>query len=170
MEKLFQRRKIFFLLSLLLFWPGKLVINNPVCPNQESRVIVLAKSHKLFLCEDSKVIKAYDVRLAQKGIGKKKAGDKKLPIGVYNLGTPRKSEQFGIFIPVGYPNTQERNQGYTGGSIGIHGPIRWARFLGSLVNWFDTTRGCIGIASDEEMKEISDWMSKAKASVVEIKK
>ena len=144
MEKLFQRRKIFFLLSLLLFWPGKLVINNPVCPNQESRVIVLAKSHKLFLCEDSKVVKT-------------------------NLSAPRKSGQFGIFIPVGYPNIQERNLGYTGGSIGIHGPIRWARFLGSLVNWFDTTKGCIGIASDKEMKEISDWMIKTKTSVVEIK-
>lgn len=164
------KRKMLFLLSLFLFWPGKPVVNHEVCLSEESRVVVLAKSHKLFLCEDSKVVKTYDVRLAQKGIGKKKAGDKKLPIGVYHLGTPRKSEQFGIFIPVGYPNVQERNQGYTGGSIGIHGPIRWAKFLGSLVNWFDTTKGCIGIASDKEMKEISDWMSKAKASVVEIKK
>lgn len=164
-----HKRKILFVLSLFVFWPAKLVVNKPECSHRENQIIVLAKSHKLFLCEDSEVVKAYDVRLAQKGIGKKKAGDKKLPIGIYNLGTPRKSEQFGIFIPVGYPNTQERNQGYTGGSIGIHGPIRWARFLGSLVNWFDTTRGCIGIATDKEMKEIADWVNETKADVVQIK-
>lgn len=51
----------------------------------------------------------------------------------------------------------------TGGSVGVHGPDRRVRWLGRLVNTFDTTDGCVGLATDREMDEIVAWLQRTKA-------
>lgn len=139
------------------------------CSSAGAHVLVDTGSHTLWLCEGTKVIKSFGVRLASGGVDKTREGDKKVPLGRYTLATPRPSKRYGTFILVGYPTREQKRRGFTGGSIGIHGPDRRLEPLGWVNNLFDTTDGCIGVASDEEMEEISRWLRASKASRVEIR-
>jgi len=158
----------FFLFLLLIQCHNVPKENKALCSVSQSEILVQASKHQMYLCENSKVIATYNVRLPAKGLGKQKAGDKKLPLGIYKLGHPRKSEKFGIFIPIGYPTQAQQQLGYTGDNIGIHGPGRWVRFLGEIINWFDTTSGCVGIATDVQMNAIAEWVKKNKTNTVRL--
>ena len=59
--------------------------------------------------------------------------------------------------------------GYTGGDIGVHGPHRWVRWLGSLVNTVDSSDGCVGLDTDDEINTIADWVKKVRARTIEIR-
>jgi murein L,D-transpeptidase YafK len=85
------------------------------------------------------------------------------------LAAPRSSQKFGTFVLIGYPTPAQREEGFTGGAIGIHGPHRQLEWLGSLNNVLDTTDGCIGLATDEEMDQLSAWIRKSKASRIVIR-
>jgi hypothetical protein len=144
--------------------------DRPVCgDDSHPHVAVGSATHRLSLCDAGAVVASFSVRLARKGIGKTIAGDGKLPFGTYALGGPRPSKQFGIFIPIGYPTPEQAAQSYTGGSIGVHGPGRGVRWLGHLVNLFDTTDGCVGIATDDEMKRIAEWVVSHRARNIHIR-
>ena len=91
------------------------------------------------------------------------------PIGTYPLGQPRASQRYGIFIPIGYPTADQRKKGLTGGAVGVHGPDRRVKWLGRLVNTFDTSDGCVGLAKDEEMERIAKWVRSAKAHTIELR-
>jgi murein L,D-transpeptidase YafK len=69
-----------------------------------------------------------------------------------------------LFIAIGYPTDEQRAKGYTGSAVGIHGPGRKLAWLGDANNWFDTTDGCIGLASDTETKQVSDWVTRSGAA------
>ncbi len=139
------------------------------CGAADSRIIVDTSKHRLALCEQGSETAAFDVRLGRGGLGKRAEGDGKTPLGTYSLGTPRPSKRYGVFIPVGYPTPDQRAQGFTGSDVGVHGPPRWVRWLGSLVNTFDSSDGCIGVAKDAEMNAIATWMGKVGARVIEIR-
>jgi murein L,D-transpeptidase YafK len=126
-------------------------------------------AHQLVLCESGKAVESFGVRLGHSGIGKTRAGDGKTPIGVYPLGHPRASKRYGTFIPIGYPTDEQRKKGFTGGSVGVHGPDRRVKWLGRLVNTFDTSDGCVGLAKDEEMERISKWLRRTKARTIELR-
>ena len=101
------------------------------------------------------------------GIDKTREGDLRSPTGSYSLGSPRKSYRDyappgGMFIPVGYPRTDQVAAGFTGGAIGIHGPARMAAWLGSFLTLINWTEGCIVVSSDAEMDEIIAWMGATK--------
>jgi murein L,D-transpeptidase YafK len=139
------------------------------CPAAGSRIVVEAARHRLRLCERGREIAVFDVRLGHGGVGKKAQGDGKTPLGTYGLGRPRPSKEYGVFIPVEYPTPEQRRRGYTGGAVGVHGPPREARWLGSFVNTFDSSDGCIGVATDDEIRRISTWVAKARARTIEIR-
>jgi murein L,D-transpeptidase YafK len=128
------------------------------CVDRGVAVVVRTTEHQLYACEANRPVQSYGIRLGRKGTGKRKAGDGKTPLGSYGLGVPRTSKKYGLFIPVGYPTAEQRRQGYTGGDIGVHGPLRSVRWLGRAVNWFDTSDGCIGLATDEEMATLAAWV------------
>ena len=129
------------------------------CKGVEAPVVVVeTASHTLALCEDGAAVQTYRVRLGKRGVGKTREGDEKTPLGRYSLGAPRGSTSFGTFVPIGYPTPVQKSQGYTGGAVGVHGPDRRVRWVGPLVNAFDTTDGCVGIATDREMDAIADWV------------
>jgi hypothetical protein len=161
-------------LALLLFalvtsggtWPAH--AESP-CRSQDTRIVVELEAHQLTLCERVKAVESFGVRLGHAGIGKSRAGDGKSPIGVYSLGQPRVSKRYGMFIPVGYPTAAQRKQGFTGGAVGVHGPDRRVKWLGRLVNTFDTSDGCVGLAKDEEMERIAKWVRSAKATTIELR-
>ena len=104
-----------------------------------------------------------------RGVGKTAEGDGKTPLGTYPLSEPRPSQRFGVFIPIGYPTAEQRSKGYTGGDVGVHGPHRWVRWLGSLVNTFDSSDGCVGVATDDEINRIAAWMKQTHVRTIEIR-
>jgi L,D-peptidoglycan transpeptidase YkuD (ErfK/YbiS/YcfS/YnhG family) len=130
----------------------------PCCDGASPRVQVTSITHTLALCDGARVQGMYRIRLGKNGMGKQAEGDGKTPEGRYNLEAPRTSVRFGTFVPIEYPNVRERALGYTGSAVGLHGPYRPMRFAGRWVNVFDSTDGCIGLATDHEMNEIATWL------------
>jgi murein L,D-transpeptidase YafK len=130
------------------------------------QVVVLAEAHVMVLCNRRKEEHRHDIRIASGGVGKKEKGDEKLPLGLYPLGMPRKSTKFGTFVPIGYPTPAQRKEGYTGDAVGIHGPHRKVKWLGGVNNWFDTTDGCVGVADDDTMADITKWIRKNKPKTI----
>jgi murein L,D-transpeptidase YafK len=132
------------------------------CHGQASVVVVDTSEHALALCENGRQVESFGVRLGRHGTGKRREGDGKTPIGTYAFGDPVPSAAYGTFIPVGYPTEQQRRDGFTGSAIGVHGPGRGVRWLGSWVNLLDMTDGCVGIATDAEMQRIGDFVRSRK--------
>ncbi|EKD71283.1 MAG: hypothetical protein ACD_46C00221G0008 [uncultured bacterium] len=112
----------------------------------------------LSVCENNKAIKEYKISIGRKGAGKMHEGDKKTPLGIYDLTSPRKSRRFGVFIPIQYPTPQQISAGYTGKDVGIHGPFQLFSWLGSFNTWFNWTQGCIALGSNEEIAFIAKWV------------
>jgi murein L,D-transpeptidase YafK len=139
------------------------------CTGHDARIVVDTAAHELRLCEGGKEREVFSVRLARAGVGKRRAGDDKVPLGTYPLAAPRRSKSFGVFILIGYPTPAQRRVGFTGGGVGVHGPQRWSRWLRGLNNTFDTTEGCVGLATDAEMDRIAAWIRKARAQVIELR-
>lgn len=102
------------------------------CAGMEAQVVRHANQHRLLLCEQGHPAAEYRVALGRGGTGKQHEGNLKTPLGVYPLGPARTSAEFGLFLPVGCPTDEQRKHGFTGGDIGIHGPKRGFRGLGSL--------------------------------------
>jgi hypothetical protein len=59
--------------------------------------------------------------------------------------------------------------GYTGSAVGVHGPPRWSKCLGSPVNTFDLSDGCVGVARDEDIETIANWVRRASARIIELR-
>ncbi|MGH9888996.1 MAG: L,D-transpeptidase family protein, partial [bacterium] len=115
--------------------------------------------HTLSLCEGGRAEETFRVALGTGGVGKRRQGDAKVPLGAYPLGTPRGSALFGTFILVGYPTPAQRREGFTGGDVGVHGPPRASRTGPSEVNTStDWTLGCIAVGSDAEIERIARWV------------
>lgn len=133
------------------------------CGGEVSAVVVDTRSHRLALCERRVARASFDVRLGHGGVGKRREGDGKTPIGRYALGAPRASTAFGTFIPIDYPTEAQRRDGFTGSAVGVHGPHRALRFLGPLATAIDSTDGCVGLASDDELAAIAAWIHRASA-------
>ena len=112
------------------------------------------------ICENGRLVNAYKIAIGSAGIGKKTAGDNKTPIGLYQLRSPRKSNRFGIFIPIQYPTIQQRAKGYTGQDVGIHGPFWLFGWAGPMNTWFNWTKGCIAVGDKSQITTIANWVSK----------
>ena len=136
------------------------------CPDRGRMVVVHSPSHSLFLCRDGRPEARHRVALGRGGMDKRLEGDERTPSGRYPLGTPRPSAPFHRFVPVGYPTAAQRADGRTGGAIGIHGPDRRFRFLGSLTTAVDWTAGCIAVGTDAEIDRIADWVTATGATSI----
>jgi murein L,D-transpeptidase YafK len=139
------------------------------CNATDRRIIVLTKEQSLLLCDRAVLVSAYSIHLGRGGIGKTRQGDNKVPTGIYSLGRPRKSTKFWMFIPIGYPTPEQRKKGYTGQDVGVHGPHRYLRWLGPLTNTVSSTAGCIGLGKNEQIEEVSAWVTSMKVKTIEIR-
>jgi hypothetical protein len=128
------------------------------CRGRGTLLLVDSAAHRLSVCRDSTALACYPVALGRGGIGKRVQGDAKTPLGAYPLGAPRPSAHFGTFIPVGYPTAEQRRRGFTGSAIGLHGPPRATRDLGSVNVSADWTLGCIAVADDASIGAIASWV------------
>lgn len=128
------------------------------CVKKGTAIVVDTGAHSMWLCQSEHRFREIPVAIGRGGVDKRSQGDQKTPLGEYELGAPRSSEQFGLFIPVGYPTKTQREKGYTGGDIGVHGPPRRWEWLGRLTTWVDWTQGCLAVGSDEAISELAQWV------------
>ncbi len=151
-------------LALLLLLPAPAAAADaPPCAGRGTSLVVDTAAGRLHLCEGGRAVTTYPVTLGSSGVGKRRQGDKRTPLGTYRLGLPRGSKKYHRFIPVGYPTKAQRKQGFTGSAIGVHGPPRGAVWvgrmgLGRLLTLFDVTDGCIAVGTDEEIEEIERFV------------
>ena len=132
------------------------------CLAKGAAIVVDTGAHRMWLCQAEHRFRDFPVAIGRGGVDKRTQGDKKTPLGDYELGEPRSSEQFSLFIPVGYPTKTQREEGYSGGDIGVHGPPRRWEWLGRLTTWVDWTQGCIAVGSDEAISELAQWVREQK--------
>lgn len=151
--------KIFYILFIVCSFFSHSAFSNLSCIISQG-LQIQTKNRKLMICEHGKIVESYKIAIGRGGIGKFSAGDNKTPIGIYNLGQPRQSPQFGTFVPIHYPTKEQKLRGYTGHAIGIHGPHRRFSWLKNLNVWFNWTQGCIAVSDDSEIKSIAQWIKK----------
>jgi len=145
----------------------KLPTQDP-CMNQGTSLVVLTDLQYLFLCQNGKSQRHFDVALGRGGLDKRKSGDCKTPIGTYSLAQPRRSTLFAYFVPIGYPTAEQAALGYTGSAVGIHGPASYFDFMGGLTVSLNWTRGCIAVESSEAINSIANFVKISGAKSIKI--
>jgi hypothetical protein len=129
------------------------------CKGLGTLLIADTATQILYLCKNGKSVRDFDFAKGWGGTGKRQEGDERTPLGVYSIKAPQKSASgFHKFIHIGYPTSFQKKEGYTGSNVGIHGPSRWARCLGRLNTYFNWTNGCLAVASDRDMDEVSRFV------------
>lgn len=128
-------------------------------------MIVETLNRTLKICQDEIVLKRFPISIGKNGIDKKRKGDNKTPLGLYPLNEPRPSVIFKFFTPVDYPTIDQILSGYSGNSIGIHGPRRGSRNL-HIIDW---TEGCIATEKDDDIMEIMKWIKELRINYVLIR-
>lgn len=136
------------------------------CSSHGTSLLVETRSHELRLCEDGRTRAAFPVSLGERGIGKRLRGDRRTPLGLYPLGSPRPSASFGTFIPIGYPTPWQKRMGFTGASVGLHGPPR--DYAGARAELLanDWTWGCVALGSDAEIARVAAWVEAHPSAVL----
>lgn len=145
------------LLMVSIFLPTTVFANTTTCPLSNGINVHTAK-RILALCKNGTVVKSFKVALGNNGVGKKHRGDNKTPIGLYGLASPRKSNQFKVFIPILYPTPKQRAAGYTGRDVGIHGPTQSSTLLNWLGNLPGATRGCVAVGKNNQIDYVANWV------------
>lgn len=148
-------KAIYTLISLL--FPVVLFASSTTCPLSNG-INVHTTKQILNICKHGTVIKTFRVALGYNGVGKRKAGDNKTPIGLYGLAHPRKSTQFKVFIPILYPTSKQLAAGYTGRDVGIHGPTQSFGFFGLFGNLPGSTRGCVAVGKNNQIEYVANWV------------
>ncbi len=128
------------------------------CTENHNYVDVSTVYSTLYLCSNQKVVRQFSVALGRGGVDKRTEGDARTPIGHYRLGEPRTSDRFFIFISVGYPTADQSRMGYSGGDVGVHGPLNYLNWLDDANTWVNWTNGCIAVGTQDEINEIAGWV------------
>src|SRR4051794_19593234 len=98
-----------WLLCIASTWVHGTAFAEPnVCFKLSNTIVVRVQGRHLYLCQDEKVARVYLVSLGRGGVGKQTYRDLKTPLGRYELGLPRNSAQFHIYIPIGYPTEDQK--------------------------------------------------------------
>ncbi|MEY8097579.1 murein L,D-transpeptidase family protein [Falsihalocynthiibacter sp. S25ZX9] len=150
-----MRAVIFALLGVVvLILAGCSSAVQPYTGPEVTRIAVYKDARKMFLLNNGKILKSYNIDLGFAPIGDKEfEGDGKTPEGSYRIDRRNPNSDFYLSIGLSYPNVNDvaeaRAQGKSpGGDIFIHGESRNKNFRGT-----DWTWGCISV-SNQEMVEI----------------
>jgi hypothetical protein len=145
------------LLPALASGPADALDPSP-CPRSRDAVVVVTDRRELWLCSGGAPAAQFTVALGRSGVGKRRRGDGRTPLGIYPLGDPRPSTQYGTFIPIAYPTPAQAARGFTGTAVGIHGPPRGIEGAGYPVTEVDWTQGCIATGTDEDVDAIAAFV------------
>ncbi len=124
------------------------------------------------LLEHGQAIKTYRVALSRGGAGQKlRAGDNKVPEGVYRIVGRNPHSAFHRALRIGYPSPEQairaKQTGIDpGGDIMIHGIRKGLGWVGPFQRSVDWTKGCIAV-TDEEIEEI--WRVVPDGTPIEIR-
>lgn len=138
----------------------------PPCPPSGDSIVVLTRTRELWLCAGGAPSAQFAVALGRGGVGKRRRGDGRTPLGTYSLGAPRPSARYGTFIPIGYPTAAQAGQGFTGAAVGIHGPPRGMDAPAYPVTEVDWTLGCIATGTDADVGAIADFVRERRPRVL----
>jgi murein L,D-transpeptidase YafK len=150
---IFMKIKAIYLI-ILMFFSATLFATSVTC-SLSNGINVYTSKRTLTICKHGNVVKTFKVALGYKGVGKKRRGDNKTPIGLYGLAYPRKSTQFDVFIPILYPTPKQVAAGYTGRDVGIHGPSKSPGWLSNLPS---ATHGCIAVGKNNYIEYVANWV------------
>jgi len=152
-------KKIFIVLTSVLFLIFLMITLCPAILLQADRVIVLKNEKRMILMMNGEILKCYRVALGRGSSGPKTClGDCKTPEGSYIVNRRNGHSKFYRSLHITYPNQTDivnaRKNGFNpGGNIMIHGLPDGFEELNEVqaeVNW---TKGCIAV-SNREMDEI----------------
>jgi len=135
-------------------------------------VLVNKDAHTLTLFQRRQTLRIYRVALGRGGSGQKqRAGDNKVPEGMYRISGRNRNSAFHRALRISYPSPEQvieaRQRGVApGGDIMIHGIRNGLGWLGILQRYVDWTKGCIAV-TDPEIEEI--WRVVPDGTVVEIR-
>jgi hypothetical protein len=141
-------------------------VSSTPCPASGDTIVVLSPAHELWLCMNGALSARFAVAIGRSGVGKRRRGDGRTPLGTYVVGPPRPSARYGTFIPIGYPTPQQAGRGFSGAAVGIHGPPRGMDASEYPVTEIDWTLGCIATGTDEEIGAIADFVRDRRPLVV----
>ena len=145
------------ILMVSYVWSRRDVSHRP-CPGDGAAVLVDSDARVLCLCRDGRPEAVFRVALGRGGVNKASEGDGRTPVGRYDLGTPRPSRRYRVFVPVAYPTTEEKARGLSGSDVGVHGPHLAFAWLRHATVWVDWTRGCIAVGTSREAEQIAAWV------------
>jgi len=123
------------------------------------RILILKSAHTMSLMHGTEILKTYKVALSTVPVGaKERAGDHRVPEGIYIVDRKNPQSQFHLALHVSYPNATDRARASKlgvdpGGNIEIHGLEKKYASLGALHRTYDWTDGCIAV-TDAEIEEI----------------
>ena len=138
------------------------------CSARATLVQVDSAAHVLTLCRNGSEEASFPVALGRGGIDKKAEGDGRTPLGRYPLAPARASSRYHLFLPVGYPTSEQAKLGLTGSAIGVHGPHLAFSWLGSATAWPDWTLGCIALPTQGAIQRIATWVDRNHVSEIVI--
>lgn len=124
-------------------------------------ILILKSERKLYLQNNGKNIKEYDMALGFTPVGnKEKEGDGKTPEGIYKISGRNPKSSYHLSLRISYPNEEDKKraakQGVNpGGDIMIHGLPNGMGMIGKAHLLRDWTLGCVAV-TNEEIKEIWD--------------
>lgn len=136
------------------------------CPPAGDTLVVLTRDRMLWLCSGGVPEGQVAVALGRAGVGKRRRGDGRTPVGRYALGAPRPSARYGTFIPISYPTAAQVARGFTGSAVGIHGPPRGMPADEYPLTEIDWTLGCIATGTDAEIGAIAEFVRTHRAGIV----
>ena len=135
--------------------------------------LVIDKSHHtMTLLRRGEVLKTYAVALGRGGTGSKiRAGDNRVPEGLYRIEGRNAHSAFHRALRVGYPTPEQARQAHLrgvdpGGDIMVHGIRNGLGWIGPLQSHLDWTKGCIAV-TDAEIEEI--WRAVPHGTPIEIR-
>lgn len=128
--------------------------------HEERAVLVDLKASRLYVLWSvggrPRVVSDHYIGIGQYGIGKRREGDRRTPVGVYRItgyldkealeeGYDSNAYLYGVgALPVSYPNLHDRLLGRTGSGIWLHGVPE-----GTYVRPPRSSRGCVTMANDD---------------------
>lgn len=118
-------------------------------------VLVLKGERQLLLMQGETVLARFPVALGGAPEGpKRQEGDERTPEGRYVLDWRKPNSSYFRALHVSYPDEADVARAAAagvppGGAIMVHGTPNWAFGLGSLLQYFDWTNGCIALSNDD---------------------
>ena len=140
-------------LFIMLFLANFFIANNALA--KIDLVKVDKSENKMYLLDNGKVVKEYNVAFGKNPKGhKQQEGDEKTPEGTYTLDYKKDDSSFYRSMHISYPQAADKENAKQlgvspGGFIMVHGQRNWLGFLSPITQLFNWTNGCIALTNSE---------------------